>query len=521
MADYGDKVYNSIKAGNPDAVWVMQGWMFGYQRHIWDYETLQSLVSKVPNEKMLLLDLAEDYNHLFWENGANWEFYKGFYGKEWIYSVIPNMGGKSGLTGKLDFYANGRLQALCSANKGNLTGYGMAPEGIENNEIIYELVCDGGWTSEAIDMDKWLHNYSLCRYGNVPDEITEFWEGMRKSVYGSFTDHPRYNWQFRPGSIRKGSINANDAFYQGIETLKNAIPAMKDSPLFAIDMIEMTAQYLGGKMEILVQAIDLAYQNGDMDKAAAMETEFETLMLGTDRLLCSHPTLRLENWLLYARNWGSTPELKDYYERNARRIVTVWGPPVDDYSARIWSGLLRDYYMPRWKQYFTAKRTCKAFNIVAWELSWVEKKRGLSKAEPYKDVLAGCAELIAHAKSIDNSLLKAMNGEQLGSWSPVDIGNDWKEVVWDIPVNKIASLKGIRFQHIRGTAGVEIEEVILEMDGVEVCKIIQQGFTGKKNINNTYMLNIPKDATGNNSCRLRAKVKSNGQGESYGTVIME
>ena len=99
---------------------------------------------------------------------------------------------------------------------------------------------------------------------------------------------------------------------------------MKDSPLFAIDMIEMTAQYLGGKMEILVQAIDLAYQNGDMDKAAAMETEFETLMLDTDRLLCSHPTLRLENWLLYARNWGSTPELKDYYERNARRIVTVW-----------------------------------------------------------------------------------------------------------------------------------------------------------------------------------------------------
>ncbi|MFR3852607.1 MAG: alpha-N-acetylglucosaminidase TIM-barrel domain-containing protein [Odoribacter splanchnicus] len=24
-----------MKAGNPDAVWVMQGWMFGYQRDIW------------------------------------------------------------------------------------------------------------------------------------------------------------------------------------------------------------------------------------------------------------------------------------------------------------------------------------------------------------------------------------------------------------------------------------------------------------------------------------------------------
>ena len=89
-----------------------------------------------------------------------------------------------------------------------------------------------------------------------------------------------------------------------------------------------------------------------------------------------------------------------------------------------------------------------------------------------------------------------------------------------MPVSKVASLKGIRFQHTRGTAGLEIEEVVLEMDGVEVCKVTQHGSAGKKDVNNTYVLNIPKDAIGNNSCRLRAKVKSNGQGESYGTVIM-
>lgn len=34
---------------------------------------------------------------------------------------------------------------------------------------------------------------------------------------------------------------------------------------------------------------------------------------------------------------------------NARRIVTVWGPPVDDYAARIWSGLIGSYYLERWK----------------------------------------------------------------------------------------------------------------------------------------------------------------------------
>ncbi len=520
LADYGDKVYSSIKAGNPDAVWVMQGWMFGYQRHIWDYETLQALVSKVPNDKMLLLDLAEDYNHLFWKNGANWEFYKGFYGKDWVYSVIPNMGGKSGLTGDLEFYANGRLEALRSVNKGNLAGYGMAPEGIENNETIYELVCDGGWTSEAIDVDDWLHRYSLCRYGCTSDRLNDFWNGMRKSVYGSFTDHPRYNWQFRPGSVRKGSIEANDAFFRGVEALRLAIPELKGSPLFIADMIEMTAHYLGGKLEILAQAIDLAYQNGDAEEAASMEAEFEALMLGADRLLCSHPTLRLENWLAYASNWGSTSQLKNYYKKNARRIVTVWGPPVDDYSARIWSGLLRDYYLPRWKQFFAAKRSGRAFDIADWELSWVEKEHELSEAKPYDDVLAACTDLINRAKPIDHSLLTAMNGEQFGSWSPSDIGSGWKEVSWSLPADKAASLRGVRFLHTRGTAVLEIAEVILEMDGVEVCKVVQQGVAGRKSEGNTYLLNVPKDASGNNSCRLRAKVRCCGQGESYGTVLM-
>ena len=124
MAKYGDAVYSSIRDANPDAVWVMQGWMFGYMRDIWDYETLQALVSKVPDDKMLLLDLAVDYNKCFWKIDYNWEFYKGLYNKEWVYSVIPNMGGKNALSGIPEFYANGKFAALESPNRGNLAGFG-------------------------------------------------------------------------------------------------------------------------------------------------------------------------------------------------------------------------------------------------------------------------------------------------------------------------------------------------------------------------------------------------------------
>ena len=190
LASYGEKVYQSIRKGNPNAVWTMQGWMFGYQRNIWDYETLGALVSKVPDDKMLLLDLAVDYNKHFWHSEVNWEFYKGFYNKPWVYSVIPSMGGKTAMTGILDFYANGHLEALSSSNKGRLLAHGMAPEGIENNEVIYELLSDAGWSDKKIDIHEWLREYSCNRYGSCPAAIGRCWDLLLESVYGTFTDHP-------------------------------------------------------------------------------------------------------------------------------------------------------------------------------------------------------------------------------------------------------------------------------------------------------------------------------------------
>ena len=49
----------------------------------------------------------------------------------------------------------------------------------------------------------------------------------------------------------------------------------------------------------------------------------------------------------------------DHMERvflfSAKNIITLWGPyaEINDYSAREWAGLTEDYYMGRWKKYFT------------------------------------------------------------------------------------------------------------------------------------------------------------------------
>lgn len=520
LASYGEKLYKSIAAANPDAVWVMQGWMFGYQRSIWEPATLQALLSKVPDDKMLLLDEAVDYNMTYWNNGSNWDFHKGFYNKPWIYSTIPNMGGKSGQTGILSFYANGQLEALNSPNKGRLEGYGMAPEGTENNEVIYELCSDAGWSDKKIDINAWLMDYSASRYGNAPDALKATWDDLQLSVYGSFTDHPRYNWQFRPGAVKKGSINANDHMYKAIENFASLSGQLKDSPLYRTDLAEWTAAYVGGKMEILIQAIDNAYLYDDKEKSAELEKKFFALALGIDRALVSHPTARLDRWIGFARKHGNSDALKNYYEKNARRIVTIWGPPVDDYSARIWSGLIRDYYVPRWKQYFESKKTGKALELAQWEKNWVENQIGLSPVAPYPDVVDACKKLIQEAASINDTLVKANNGEVIGTWSPETIAPDWKEVSWNVPVALVKRMKGVNFEYIRGTNKLDITEVSLVMDGKTVCQVKQEGTTGVSNKNNYYALKVPADATGNNSCELKARIKSDGNAHSFGNVVL-
>lgn len=404
LASYGEKVYQSIRKGNPNAVWTMQGWMFGYQRNIWDYETLGALVSKVPDDKMLLLDLAVDYNKHFWHSEVNWEFYKGFYNKPWVYSVIPSMGGKTAMTGILDFYANGHLEALSSPNKGRLLAHGMAPEGIENNEVIYELLSDAGWSDKKIDIHEWLREYSCNRYGSCPAAIGRCWDLLLESVYGTFTDHPRYNWQFRPGTVRDGSINLSPSFFKAIESFVEASGQMKDNPLYLADLAEFTALYLGGKAELLVKAIDKQYEIGDTVRAVKFEKDFEHIMLGMDALLSTHPTLRLERWIDFAHKQAVTPEQRLQYERNAKRIVTIWGPPVDDYSARVWSGLIRDYYLPRWKHYFASRKTGESFDFAAWEKNWVESE-GCSSQTPPTDVVNTARSLMDYAAFITPSLI--------------------------------------------------------------------------------------------------------------------
>lgn len=514
LALCGANVYGAIQDAHPGATWVLQGWMFGYQRHIWTSARFKALLGSLPNERLLILDMAENYNMTRWRNGANYEVFPGFFDKPWVWGTIPNMGGKS-LPGEvLPWLANAHLEALASPNRGRLVGYGLAPEGIENCEVIYELLADVGWRATHTNLREWLRTYNRCRYGASPEALERFWDAWLAGAYAAQVDHPRFFWQFSPGASH-GSFRGGEHTVKAAEAFAACAAALGHSPLYRCDLREFVAFAAGHRLETVLRAEAQAHEEGDASKAAHLRATATTLFQGIDATLKGHPTLDLRAWIAKARAAAEgNASLADAYETNARRIVTVWGPPVNDYAARVWSGLVGSYYLPRYLRFWDARDKGTPADLPTLERLWVENRPALAEPTGDPDPL----HLLARVRALPANLDRPTQGRAIGQWAPGALGDDWRELAWDLPATDLRAAKRLRFRYTKGNHRLDIAKVVVEMDGVDVQTLTPNGYAGTPSRNNVLPLHIPADATGNNGCRIRATVRGNGGHDSHGTV---
>jgi alpha-N-acetylglucosaminidase len=508
LAGYGRNTYEAIKGGNADAVWVLQGWMFYFQRNIWNRDTVKALLGAVPDDRLMILDYANDYV-------PTWSRFNSFDGKRWVMGYVPNMGGKTAYTGKLDFYSQQVARTLQSPQRGNLTGFTISGEGLENNEAIYELMSDTAWSAKAIDIDQWLPRYVKNRYGKAPKAVLDAWQLLREGVYSSFSSQPRFGWQ--SGGLGRGGAGSGVKFREAVQLFLSAAPELGRNLNYRDDALEMAAFALGARAdECFLDASQAVGLNRPEVSRTAGERGFQ-LLLDLDRLLASHSFHRLDRWIDFARSHGDTEAERDHYERNARQIVTVWGPPINDYSCRVWSGLIRDYYLPRVRMKLEEIRSGQRSNRSQWEAQWVSRK-GLSKVEPFGDPVKAAAELVKKADAEKPSMLDESVGPVIGRWSAADLkSRDWHTVEWDMPIDLLKDLKGVQFIYETGYSYLEIRSVVLVGDGKQVAIDSHLGRTGGRNVKNFYSLKIPDGVLINNSCTLRAEFKSP-TASSYGSI---
>lgn len=516
LAQYGRATYDTIRAADPDAIWVLQGWMFYYQRNIWNKETVKALLDAVPHDKLLILDYANEYSD-FKKRNQNWLDFDGYHGHSWVMGYVPNMGGKTAYTGKMDFYASQVAKTLASPAKGNLTGFTICGEGFDNNEVLYELMSDTAWSRDAIDPTPWLTAYAANRYGSDDPELAGAWHDLRSSVYSSFSPHPMFGWQIM--QLGHGSVYRDPKFPKAVQRFLSVAGKFGDQPNYRDDAVEMAALALGLRAEDWFALARSAHSAGEaalfqkaVDSACALLTQADTL-------LESHSYLRLAHWLDFTRRHGGSDADKLAWESNAKQIITTWGPPVNDYACRVWSGLIRDFYIPRMKAVTEAMAAGQPFDRGTWEAAWL-KSPGISPVQPLDDPATQASEWVNAAYQSAIPKIGSQVGEVVGTWEPGKIKTDWSVVEWPLGAAWLEKLGGVRFQFTGGDHRLDIREVSIVADGQVVASDKHDGTAGNVHRGHVYRFDIPAETRANNTLILRADIRSMGGANSRGNIIL-
>lgn len=372
----GEAVFRSITAGDPRGVWVMQGWLFLNERNFWGQREVEAFLNPVPDDRMILLDLALDHMEV-------WRAHAAFRRKGWIGCILHNFGQNTPLCGDLRQYAARLADAARDPNHGNLLGLGLTMEGIEQNPVVYELVTDAMWRSEPIAVERWLDDYVRTRYGRDCPAAREAWQSLLLLVYNGHDDFVHYTHRPSLGPIGDPPSDFVPLREAALSLLKCS-PDLDRSAAYQRDLVDVTKRYLERAGRALLLRAALAYDRHDAAAIRDIGGRYLELLGDIDRLVGTQSQHRLSTWLDAARRCADTPELARLYERNARMQVTVWGGPgLHDYARKEWSGLIAGFYVQRWRMFLDALAdaaekgtfddSAVRQRIADWEWAWTER----------------------------------------------------------------------------------------------------------------------------------------------------
>jgi alpha-N-acetylglucosaminidase len=404
LNDVSKKVYQSMAFVDPKAIWVMQGWLFYYSADFWKPTQIQALLNAVPNDKMIILDLWSEKNPV-------WGRTEAYYGKPWIWCMLHNFGGVNSLYGRMDRVANDPAKTLQRTDAGKISGIGLTMEAIEQNPVIYKLMLENVWEDHPIEVGGWLKQYAYARYGKMNKDAESAWEILRRTAYhDSITSGGvRSIFQARPTFAKIGARIPTKLPYQPVQLIEawdklvKASNDLANSEGYQYDLVDVTRQVLGNYSSEIQQTFAAAYSKGDIASFNTYKNKFLALMEDMDNLLATRKDFLLGKWLEDAKRWGTNAAEKQLYERNARDLITLWGDPnstLHEYACKQWSGLIKGFYIPRWKQFFeqtsAAMASGKTFDqkkfeteMAGWEWRWVNGN------ERYADKPSGDAIAIA------------------------------------------------------------------------------------------------------------------------------
>ena len=367
LDNYFNGVSQEQKAANnvdEQPKWIIQYWQGVPQSGAF------SAMSRY-GDRFIGLDLFAD--NIYADNAAKWRtnYYNG---RPYVYCMLHNFGGRSGLHGRLETTMNGYFEALAKGN--NMQGVGATPEGIETNPILYDMLFELPWmdVENRPSVDEWMASYAHARYGIENETALAALQNLRKSVWNCKVNQQgtseavilaRPNW-----TVRSVSSWSTSAIYWDTQDVRLAadqlcsieelVTTADGKANYDYDFIDVVRQAMVDYAAELLPLISAARDGGNTAEYERLYKLYLQLMLDLDEMLSYDENFKLERWTSLARNIagevdGTTLNDRNWLEWNARTQITVWSKgntDLHDYSNRCWAGLIKDFHYKRWKQFF-------------------------------------------------------------------------------------------------------------------------------------------------------------------------
>jgi alpha-N-acetylglucosaminidase len=414
LAKVSKAIYASIADHDSSAVWLQMSWMFYIGRDKWTNQRIKSFLRAVPQDKMALLDY-------YGENTEVWKLTSSFFGQPYLWCYLGNFGGNTMMAGNLR-EVDERMDYVMSHGGKNLIGVGATLEAFGVNPIMYDYVFEKVWSPGQPGVGDWVDHWAEMRGGLNSDDVKEAWSLLLKTAYtepallgqatltnamptlegsGNWTTNPKTGYRNTDllkawGLLLKGGDHTNSAYLY--------------------DITNVGRQVLGNYFTALRDSFNSSYHKKDLAGMKRDGKKMMDLFDDMDRLLATQSSLLLGKWLHDARLMGNTAGEKNYYEKDARSIITLWGGDqhsLNDYANRSWAGLTKSYYKMRWHMFIDAVVASvennvpfdeKAFKrrIYAYEDDWVKQH------QQFRDDPVGNSFEIS--KQLFNKYAKAIGG---------------------------------------------------------------------------------------------------------------
>lgn len=370
-------IYKTMAAADPKAEWMQMAWLFWHGRKKWTPERVKALLTGVQTGKMVMLDY-------FCENKEIWKMTQSFYGQPYIWCYLGNFGGNTTLTGNLKESARRLDNTLANGGK-NLTGIGGTLEGFDINQMPYEFILAKAWNT-GIKENEWISRMADRHLGYTNESARKAWQLLYNDVLVQAAGSNGLVATYRPKMGDDGwhytHVDYNPQRLLDAWRLMTEVPTANRTA-YICDLIAIGRQALGNIFMEEKVSFDKAFHANNMAEMKQHATVMRQLLADLDALCAYNDRCTLSKWIDDARSYASDKAEADYYEHNARNIISTWGGKLNDYANRGWAGMFKGYYAGRWDMYFDEAMTAAAegrdFNqtefdkkAAKYEANWVE-----------------------------------------------------------------------------------------------------------------------------------------------------